>query len=63
MIKVYVCNLFSASLSINVASISALLTDTSPRPFVTLCVCVSVCPETVLWQNACLDPDAVWSGE
>jgi len=23
----------------------------------------SVCPESVLWQNGRLDPDAVWDGE
>jgi len=41
------------------------------RLSVCLCVCVcvsrsvgrSVCPESVLWQNGCLDPDAVWDGE
>jgi len=26
-------------------------------------VCVSVCPESVLWQNGWLDPDAIWNGE
>jgi len=27
-----------------------------------LLVCRSVCPQSVLWQNALLDPDAVWDG-
>ena len=26
-------------------------------------LCVCVCPESVLWQNGWLDPDAVWGGE
>ena len=25
--------------------------------------CLSVCLESVLWQNSLLDPDAVWDGE
>ena len=28
-----------------------------------LSVCLSVGPESVLWQNGRLDPDAVWGGE
>jgi len=30
-----------------------------------LCVGLSLClcPESVLWQNGRLDPDAVWDGE
>jgi len=46
--------IISASLSINIASVSAHLTDRSPSPSVDLCVCLSVqsvCPESVLWQN------------
>ena len=44
--------------------ISAYVMDLWPRPSVGLCVCVcrsvlSVCPESVLWQNSWLDPDAV----
>ena len=34
-------------------------TGLSPRPS----VCVSVCPESVWWQNGWMDPDAIWSGE
>jgi len=34
-----------------------------PRPSVGLSVCVSVWPESVLWQNGWLDPDTVWDGE
>ena len=30
----------------------------SPTPSVS--VCLSVCPESVLWQNGRLHPDAVW---
>ena len=26
-------------------------------------VCLCVCPQSVLWQNGRLDPDAVWGGE
>jgi len=28
-----------------------------------LCVGLCVCPESVLWQNGCLDPDAIRGGE
>ena len=47
----------SASLSINIASVSANGVDLSPIPSVGLSVCVCrsvclpVCPESVLWQN------------
>ena len=33
------------------------------RLYLSLIPCVSVCPESVLWQNGCLDPDAVLGGE
>jgi len=41
----------------NIASVSANSGDLSPIP--------SVClgPESVLWQNGWMDPDAVWGGE
>jgi len=26
-------------------------------------VCLSVCPESVLWKNGLLDPDSIWDGE
>jgi len=35
----------------------------SPSPSVGLCVCLSVCPESVLWQNGWMDPDTIWHGE
>ena len=28
-----------------------------------VCVSVSLCPESILWQNGWLDPDSVWGGE
>jgi len=28
-----------------------------------LCVCRSVCLKSVLWQNCCMDLDAVWDGD
>jgi len=47
---------FSASLSVSIASVRGILTDLSS-------VCVLDCPESVLWQNGWIDPDAVWNGE
>jgi len=50
-------DIFSASLSINIAIVSAYLTDLSLSPSVGLFVCVcmsvgrSVGPESLLWQN------------
>ena len=49
----------SASLSINIASVSAYLTDMSPSPSVGRSVCRSVCLKSVLWQNGWLHPDAM----
>ena len=45
--------IISASLSINIVSVSANGVNLSPIPSVGLCVrvCRSVCPESVLWQN------------
>jgi len=37
--------------------------DLLPRPSVGLSVCLSVCAESVLWQNGRLYPDAVWGDE
>jgi len=42
---------FSASLSINTASLSANGVDLSSISSVGLRVCLSVCPESVLWHN------------
>jgi len=53
----------SALLSVNKVSISAYLTDLSSIPSVGWSLCVSVYPESVLWQNGWLDPDAVGSVE
>ena len=53
--------IISASLSINIASVSADGVDLSPSPSVGRSVCL--CPESVLWQNGWLDPDAAWDGE
>jgi len=45
-------------------SIGVIGVDLLPIPSVGLCVCVcDVVPESVLWQNGCVDPDAVWGGE
>jgi len=45
--------IISASLSVNIASVSTIQMDLSPVPSVGLCVgvCESVSPESVLWQN------------
>ena len=51
--------IISASLSINIASV----TDLSPSPLACLSVWLPVGQESVLWQNGWLDPDAVWDGE
>jgi len=50
------------SLSIQ-QSVSVIGIDLSPIPSVGLYVCLSVCPESVLWQNGWLDSDAIWGGE
>jgi len=60
---VWLATVVSASLSINIVSVSAYLTDLLPRSSVVLCVYRSVGLESVLWQNGWLDPDAVWDGE
>jgi len=32
--------------------------------YLSVCLCASVClSESVLWQNGCVDPDAVWDRE
>jgi len=55
---------FSASLSINTIERKRYSSiDLLPRPPVGLCVCLFVCPESVLWQNGCLNPDAIWGGD
>ena len=55
---------FSASLSINIIERKRYSSiDLLPRPPVSLCVCLFVCPESVLWQNGCLNPDAIWGGD
>ena len=41
--------------------VSALLTDLSHIPCVDMSVSVS--PESVLWQDGWMDPDAVWGGQ
>ena len=54
---------FSVFLSISIASVSANGVDLSSRPSICRSVCASVCPESVLWRNSWLDPDAIWDGE
>jgi len=52
----------SASLSINI--IERKCYSYSPVAYpICRSVCVSVCPESVLWLNGWLDPDAMWGGE
>jgi len=51
--------IISVSLSISIASVRGILTELSPRPS----VCMSVCPESVLWQNSWMDPDVIWDSE
>ena len=49
-----------------IVSVSTYFTDLSPSHlsvYVCLCVGLSVCPESVLWQNGWYDPDAIWDGE
>ena len=45
------------------ASFSISGTGLSPRPSDGRSVCVSACPESVLWQNGWVDPDAVSGAE
>ena len=59
----YCCLIINAWISVNIASVSTLLTDLSLIPSVGLCVFMSVCPESVLWQNGRVDPDAIWDDE
>jgi len=54
--------IISMSLSINIASNKHSWNLAVVYP-IGQSVCVSVCLESVLWQNGCLDPDAVWDGE
>jgi len=49
-ITLKVCPLLSRH-SINIASINVYLTDLSSIPSVSGSVCLSVCPQNVLWQN------------
>jgi len=52
----------SASLSISIAS-GALMLQACRGRLDHLLVCLSVCPESVLWQNGRLYPNAIWDGE
>jgi len=51
-------------LSVNIANLNTNAVDLSSIPSVGLCVSrsvgQSVYPESVLWQNDWVDPDAVW---
>jgi len=65
-VVVVVVVVVSASLSISIAS-GALMLQTCCLDHLCVCVCVfvcvCVCPESVLWQNGWLDPNAIWGGE
>jgi len=56
--------IISMSFSISVAS-RALMLRTCRLAYLSVCVCLLVCAESVpvLWQNGWMDPDAVWDGE
>jgi len=56
----WVTDLLSASLSISIMSAALMLRTCC---LAHLCVCMSVCLESVLWQNGWTDLDAVWGGE
>ena len=53
--------LFFSCVAVYQASISGLCDGTCRS--VSLSVCWSVCPQSVLWQNGWVDLDAVWDGE
>jgi len=50
------------SVSLCQYNVSTLGTGLSPRPSVSQSVGLSVCPESVLWQNGWVDADAVLGG-
>jgi len=54
--SVYIISVSLAIKRVKVIDLSSILS-------VGQCVCLHVCPESVLWQNGWLDPDAVWDGE
>jgi len=59
-VQAFMSYIISASLSISIASGGLVVRNIRLDH---LSVSLSVCPQSVLWQNGWLHPDAIWGGE